>query len=368
MSRKICFVSLGATSFFFKNKQITYIGGAELKQVLIGRELTKQGYDISFIIYDIKGERKNDLDKIILIGSFPQTKNLSLVRKAMNLWKSLKKANSEIYIQSGGTPGTVALYCLVTGKRYVKWLASDRNVHLTGVDNKTSLMMKIAMYFDIKFAHLIIAQNTYQKKIIEKKFQKSCVLIKNPVPGQKTKINSKKDKKTVLWVGTIRSIKQPEVFLEVAKKLPEYSFVMIGGSSDTEPDLYDQIKKGTQKIPNLEFLGFIPYHEMKKYYAESCIVVNTSKIEGFPNIFLEAWINYTPVVSLNVDPDEIICKYNLGFHSKTFDKMIQDITTLLRDESLRKKLGKSSADYVKKEHNINNITKNFVSMFEKYFS
>ena len=44
-------------------------------------------------------------------------------------------------------------------------LSSDKNVLLQATDQRTSILTKLAMYIDIKFAFLIIAQNEFQKNI-----------------------------------------------------------------------------------------------------------------------------------------------------------------------------------------------------------
>lgn len=354
MNRKICFVSLGSYPLFTSNRDLKYVGGAELKQVLTGSELAKKGYNISFITYNEGGEKKKDFGRITIVKSFSPNKNFTLFTKARMLWNSLKKVNSDIYIQSGGTPGSIAFYCFVHRKKYIKWLSSDKNVMLEGIEDKTKLHTKIAMYLDIKLANLIIAQNKFQKDIIEKKFKKKCILIRNPIVISNKIIDfrKKKDNNIILWVSTIRAIKQPELFLKIAKMLPEHKFKMIGGESSSELELYDKIKKEVKYIPNLEFLGFVPYPKMKKHYEESSIFVNTSKAEGFPNTFLEAWLNYTPVVSLNVDPDEVICINKLGFHSKSFGQMIEDIRTLLTNQELYKEYGKNGRKYIEKNHNL----------------
>ena len=41
---------------------------------------------------------------------------------------------------------------------------------------------------------------------------------------------------------------------------------------------------------------------------KSKILINTSSFEGFPNTFVQAWANGVPVISLKVDPDNIIKK------------------------------------------------------------
>ena len=129
----------------------------------------------------------------------------------------------------------------------------------------------------------------------------------------------------------------------------------LGGSSSYANKYYNDIKEASSKIKNLDFKGFVPYQEINKYYAESSLVVNTSYVEGFPNTFLEAWGNYNPIITLDFDPDEIICKYKLGLHSKTFEQLIEDTKTLLKNDELRKEMGNNSRKYVEKEHNLNNI-------------
>jgi glycosyltransferase involved in cell wall biosynthesis len=85
---------------------------------------------------------------------------------------------------------------------------------------------------------------------------------------------------------------------------------------------------------------------MGKYYVESTLLVNTSPSEGFPNTFLEAWGNGKPIVSLNFDPDELICKNKLGFHSQTFEQLMKDIKTLVTNSQLRAEIGMNARRYI----------------------
>lgn len=139
---------------------------------------------------------------------------------------------------------------------------------------------------------------------------------------------------------------------------------MVGGSGSNRR-FYDGIKREAGKIPNLEFTGFVPYPEINNYFNSASILVNTSNVEGFSNTFLQAWAGYTPVVSLNVDPDEIICKHKLGFHSGTFEQMIIDVKTLLKDKGLREEMGMNGRQYVKKEHDLGKIVEKYTEIFGK---
>jgi glycosyltransferase involved in cell wall biosynthesis len=168
----------------------------------------------------------------------------------------------------------------------------------------------------------------------------------------------------ILWIGRMRKEKRPDLFLDLAKSLPEVKFRMIGGPSSVHPNFYYEIKEAADKINNLDFIGFVPHNQIGKYYNETTLLINTSPSEGFPNTFLEAWGNGVPVVSLGFDPDEIICTNNLGLHSKTYNQMIEDVKYLLKNEQLRKEMGANSRNYIEENHNLNKLVEEYEQVFK----
>jgi glycosyltransferase involved in cell wall biosynthesis len=364
MKRKVCFVSLGSLPLLTSNQNLLYAGGAELKQIQLAKELVKQQYIVSFVVHDEKDIQKTkDFEDIVLVKSFPSSQDIGFLKKVIMLWKSLKQADADIYVQATYPPGIVALYCFLHRKKYIKWLSSDKSVSLQDVTQRTTLMTKLSLYFDIKLASVIIGQNQYQKETIEKKFRKKCVILKNPVTlSEGPPVCTQKKEHAVLWVGTIRSLKQPELFLEIAKLLPHVKCIMIGGVTNSEAELYTTIERKSKSLSNLSFLGFVPYNKMKEYYLQSSVFVNTSVVEGFPNTFLEAWTHYVPVVSLMIDPDEIICMNKLGFHSRTFKQMIVDIECLLQNDGLRNEMALNGRKYISEYHDVKKVTNQFIKL------
>jgi glycosyltransferase involved in cell wall biosynthesis len=168
----------------------------------------------------------------------------------------------------------------------------------------------------------------------------------------------------VLWVSTIREIKQPELFLKLAKAIPKGSFQMVGGVEDNNPAVYNNVKESSESISNLHFMGFVPFHEIDQYFEQASIFVNTSKYEGFPNTFIQAWMHYMPTVTLNADPDGLICKTKIGFHSKTFNQLVEDVKLLLKNRQLREERGRNAMRYVEKEHDITDIVRKYVKVFD----
>ena len=140
---------------------------------------------------------------------------------------------------------------------------------------------------------------------------------------------------------------------------------MFGGKTTEVPHLYDEIMATARKLPNLRFHGFIPSQRVDECFKRSSIFVNTSRIEGFPITFIQAWAHYVPVISLNVDPDRIIQNEKLGFCSGTFEQLVSDVITLLEDEKLRNTMGENARKYVEKEHDIRKIVKKYIELFEE---
>jgi glycosyltransferase involved in cell wall biosynthesis len=58
-------------------------------------------------------------------------------------------------------------------------------------------------------------------------------------------------------------------------------------------------------LPNLEVLGFQPLPEVEKQFDRARVLISTSEMEGFPNVFLQAMRRGIPIVSF-VDPDGMV--------------------------------------------------------------
>lgn len=360
---KICFVALSAYPML-SQASIKIVGGAEVQQILLAKELKKNGFDVSFVVFD-HGQKV--LETINGINVFKACRADDLIKRryvgAYLILRAINRTNADLYYVRGGKllAGLVAFYCIFKKKKLVYSVASDMDVSLKGKRFFKAFFYK----FGIKSASLVIALNAHQQQLLKKNFNKESAVIKSAcvLPDRKPK---KRDPPVVLWVGTMKKEwKQPELFLKLAKSIPNAKFQMIGGPSQEDPQYFEEIKRLASEIPNLEFVGFVPYHLINQYFDKASIFVNTSSIEGFPNTFLQAWAGYTPVVSLNVDPDEIICRYKLGFHSKTFRQMIEDVKFLLGNKKLREELGMNGRRYVEGRHDMKNIARRYIELFHE---
>ncbi len=373
MGKRICFVSL--TSYpLLSGKRMAYVGGAEVDQVLLARELVKHGFDVSFITYSEgrQGGMENAGD-IEVIKAFQRdntpksnllSRSLRFLSISCYMWRAMQKAAADNYF-SEGVSAVVALFCYLKRRRFVYCIPSDRDV-VKGNIISHRFIDELSKRLVAKLASAIVTQNEHQAKMLRQNFNRECVVIP---PAYPLSAGDPKEKKAtppiVLSVANIRPVKQPEIFLQLAEAIPEARFQMIGGRSVEAPTLYDRIRDSAAKIANLEFLGFIPFHEVDQYFEQASIFVNTSSIEGFPTTFVEAWAAYMPVVSLNIDPSEVIHYNKLGFHSKTFQKMVDDTKLLLKDEKLRTEMGQNVRMYMEREHDIKVVTAKYLKVLER---
>lgn len=369
MKSKMCFNAL-ATYPLLSQVDLGFIGGAELQQVLIGKELAKNGYDVSFVVFDHGQEPFEIIDGIKIYKTVPKGYVLSGIKSFYHAfksaWNALRQADADIYYQEGAgrDTGIVALFCLLKRKKFIFLVASD--IDVDGTFTKDAKLYERTLYkFGIKRADYIIAQSEYQQELLKNNYNLDSIVIKNPYPIEKVE-GSNSEPPIVLWVGTVKpEWKRPELFLKLAKAIPDAKFQMVGGAS-TNKQFYDKIKEEAERIPNLEFVGFVPYPEVNEYFANASICVNTSSVEAFPPyVFIQAWMHYVPTVCLDIDHEDILCKNMMGFHSKTFNPLVEDVKRLLKDEQLREEMSRNARQYVEKEHDIKEIVKKYIRLFEE---
>lgn len=372
--KKICFVALGAYPLLAAKDPKNVIG-PDVHQVILAKELMKNNFKITFITYNEGGRPVEFIDGIEIINIHEDTcdlRILDIILKVFRRWNAMKKANAHIYFHHGDGGGVVSLFCRMKKKKFVYHIGSDGLVNkelitrkIKGFSRSKLSLGFLTNWLDIRLADAVIVQNEYQKEMMKKKIGKDGVLIKKPFPLVERGMPDKTKPPIVLWVGAMAEVKQPELFIKLAEAIPEAQFQMIGGHSGNQ-ELYDRINERSRKISNYHHLGVIPFNEINEYFKRASILVNTSIFEAYPPyVAMQAWMNYTPVVSLGDNSNEIMRRYNMGFHSKTFEQMVRDIKTLLQDEMLREEMGANGREYIEKEHNFIKIIREYIELFDR---
>ena len=369
---KICFIALGAYPLL-SGKDSKNVIGTDVHQVILARELIKHNFKITFTTYNEGVTPVGYIDGMEIIKIHEDTyqlRMLNIILRVFRIWNAMRKAKADIYFHHGGAAGVGSFFCRVVKKKFVCHIGSDARVNRELIARETKEFSRYIFnlctfgdWLDIKLADVIIVQNEYQREMLKKNFGKDGVLIKKPFPRTMREIPEKANPPIVLWVGAVAEVKQPELFVKLAEAIPEARFQMIGGHSGNQ-EFYDRLKAKSKRIPNFEFLGVIPFDKINEYFSRASILVNTSMFEAYPPYSaMQAWMNYTPVVSLGDNLDEVIRRYNMGFHSKTFDQLVEDVKALLKNEKLMEEMGVNGRAYVEREHDLAHIVIEYIELF-----
>jgi glycosyltransferase involved in cell wall biosynthesis len=154
---------------------------------------------------------------------------------------------------------------------------------------------------------------------------------------------------TVVWVGTMRPIKRPELVIDLARLMPDIRFVVVGGPSRKHTDLFERTRRAAEELPNADVVGFVPVNDVDRYFLNAALLLNTSAVEGFPNTFLHAWGRHKPVVSM-YDPNGMLAGRGFGRCAPTVEELAAAIRELCGDRPLRRRIGAAACDYVRRYH------------------
>ena len=174
---------------------------------------------------------------------------------------------------------------------------------------------------------------------------------------------------SIIYLGRIESVKRGWLFCEIAKRMPEYTFYVLG-QSFREKEKNDAIMSKYKNIPNLIFAGHVDGEEKNNYIKNAKILVNTSIHEALPISFLEALAFGTLLVS-NRNPENLTSKFGiwvgdvLGDGFEHIDKYVNAIKELMENENKRKQLSIEARKYVEEIHNVTNFKRNLYEVLVK---
>lgn len=363
---KICFINSKGYALYQNLCNVPY-GGAEIQLYLISMELAKKNNFEIYVItgnYKIKNKRVEYYKRIKLYITQPlENKFLNYILRPWRLFFTLLKINPDYIIQRGVEFNSFlcTLFCKLFRKKFIFSIAHNREV--TG-EIKNRLFSTLFKFVLFK-ANFIIAQSNDQIIKLEKWKKRKFFNIQVIKSGYDIKNKRKKDNGHILWVARAKEWKRPELFIKLAPFFPKEKFLMICKKS-INLTYWDTIFGKTLTIPNLKLIEFIPFNKIDNIFHEAKIFINSSKSEGFPNTFLQAFKNKVPVISLSVDPDHILTKNKIGFScNDDFDKMKKYLKQLLENHELYNIYSKNAFNYVKKNHDIKKISFHWSQLMRK---
>lgn len=341
MPLKICFINpLGFSLFFPESSGEDRFGGAEIQLYNIAVELAKdKEYEVSTIVEAARQEELGTRASVRLLGVKPIHRLTERLRARIpvpswNYFRALQRADADVYVQRGGAvlTGEVASFCRLRGRKFLFMSAHQWDCDRTHQRGRDWLCGRF-YNFGLRTADAVLSQSAEHHRLLLQHYKLESQPFNIVYPEDQPAPSQRKE--TVLWVGRCLEWKQPELFLEIAGAFPHVRFVMVCPHQGGSRQLFDRMKELSRAHDNLTFEGRVPFPSIDGYFSGALVYLNTSIAEGFPNTFIQAARNGTPIVSLNVDPDEILEREKIGFCGRGDLRLcIERVRELLQDADL----------------------------------
>ena len=364
--KSICFISPAIRPLLDVNDN-RGSGGAERQFYLFGKELSDRGWDVSYII------KKEKIPSISLDWCKIHPVNFKylgghkfhLIIGIISLMNAMRLSKASNFTVK--TPAFLLLPMLIFSKLFnrkiIFWSQMGHDA-----DPKRKVKNKLISKIQnkcLKKVDYIIAQTEGQSEQYRVNMNLGSTVIRNIASEYTSKATVPK-KQNILWIGNSNIHKRQEIFLELCKLMPDYKFMM--AMNIGKKNRFKMALKSSEKIPNLNFLGAVKQSETQNLFDQALIYIHTAEREGFPNTYLQACAGKTPIVSLSIDPDNILSKYNIGY-CKNYNTSLEDektaielakmllpgINKIISNKQLREELGANGFDYLKKYHSPANV-------------
>lgn len=148
----------------------------------------------------------------------------------------------------------------------------------------------------------------------------------------------------VVTCGTVKSSKNPELFLQLARRYREADFVWFGDGVLVQP-LTAEAKR--MNLDNVVFTGPIPPKSLAEEFRKSSIFVLSSRAEGVPKVSQEAAACGLPVVLNGYYEAPSVIHQRNGLVAWSDEEFIDHTGSLIHDAETRRKMGEQGAEMAK---------------------
>ena len=284
-------------------------------------------------------------------------------RGTWDLFQTLISLDTDCFIQRGGgiETGLTGFASRWSGKPFLFMTSSIWDVDGTH-SGKRGLFYGSMYKFGLHRAAWVVSQTQIQSKLLLQNYGvKNTVLhsvhrIPETIPSEKS---------GVLWVGRCEPLKRPEALLRLAEATPALSFTMVCPEANSR-DYFEQITQRASALKNLVFLPGVSFEETEQLFARHRLYLNTSDTEGFPNTYVQAFKWGTPVVSLFINPDQILTANQIGICTDGDETALQAaVLGLYRNDREWQEYSCRARDYAWENHDVKTIAEQLYRIIQK---
>lgn len=357
MTIKVCFVNPKSYPVF-RPEVREHFGGAEVDLYVLAAELARDSrFEVSFVVADYGQPDGETIENVRIHKSLSFRQNTMI--GAYKVYQALKRADADIYFNECFSPGValIAWFCRRRGRRFIYRTASSRECD--GQDIRDYPWVGRSFVWALRQAQTLITQNQTDAGNLKKTLGLDSQIIAN---GLRLPELADRPREIILWVGRSDPVKRADRFVTLAREFPQEKFVLICQRA-TGDERFEQLRRQVQTQPNCELIDYVPFNEVQAYFQRAKVVVNTSDTEGFPNVFVQAAAAGTPIVSLTVNPDGYLDRFDCGRCAQGDWPRLVSLLNEVLNPAVGQPLGAHGRRYVEHHHDIHRIIESYKTLF-----
>lgn len=265
--------------------------------------------------------------------------------------------DADVYVAFGANDATAELarFCAAHGSAFILSIASDRAFDSIVCEGSAARdaygVAGHYHWFAMHHATAVVVQTERQQAAFRAMHQREATLIRNPAPAIPAMAprTMPRNGGRLLWIGRVDPNKRHDEALLLASALPHRPMLMV--CNGIAAFGADHIKQIESALPNVRIADQVALQDTNGLFTFSDLLVNTSVVEGFPNTFLQAGKYGIPVVSMTVDPDQMLSRHGCGAVADgTRTGLARTVEGLLTDHTAYARAAAASAHWVQSRH------------------
>ena len=235
----------------------------------------------------------------------------------------------------------------------------------------------------LKNADALLSVSQYTANLTNKLFSLQCnfTIIPNCIDINEFKFLEHEiasQENTILYFGTLirkkGSLELPLIFNEIYKKNNQVKLILIGRDS---PDIISKNSStwhmmqslfDTKVLDNVNYLGSVPYEEIKQHISTSTVCVFPTFAEALPVSWIEAMAMQKAIVASNIGwAPEVIDDGINGYlvHPKSHKEYAEKVLKLLENATLRNQFGVAARKKVEQKFSVEVVAKQNLEFYKK---
>jgi alpha-1,2-mannosyltransferase len=224
---------------------------------------------------------------------------------------------------------------------YFSHLESDG---LSGLWKKYYWPAKLFYHNRVSHIDRLLAVSNFTRQFVRERWGRESTTLYPPCPIDMYDTLQAPKQDLVITVGRMAPEKRIGTFLEIARRLPAVDFAIVGSLAAERRSYYYSLRAAAPA--NVSFV-LSPLRKVKELLGRAKVYVHSARDEHFGITIVEAMAaGCVPVVNDTGGPREIVSA-DVGYRWNDVGQAVGQVSSLIRDEALRRELSKAAASRAK---------------------